>query len=61
MAGTPLLLLSTLIVRPTDFRRVGARDFLEFVGLGAVLLALFLTYVGSLSLGTPAATAVLLL
>jgi drug/metabolite transporter (DMT)-like permease len=34
---------------------------MAFAGIGAILLALLLTYIGSISLGTPAATAVLLL
>ena len=61
MVGAPILVLLTLLVQRRDLKGLRLRDALGFVGVGALLLGLFLTYVGSLSLGTPAATAVLLL
>ena len=59
--GTPILLLFTLLVQPRGLKDVLFRNLRGFLVTGGILLGLFLTYVGSLSLGTPAATAVLLL
>jgi len=59
--GTPILIIFTLIVQPRGLKDTLFRNLRGFLATGGVLLGLFLTYVGSLSLRTPAATAVLLL
>lgn len=61
MVGTPILILAALVAQRDELRSLRLIDLGMFVGVGGVLLGLFLTYVGSLSVGTPAATAVLLL
>jgi drug/metabolite transporter (DMT)-like permease len=61
IVGAPVLILPALLVERREFKEVRPSDLLVFVGIGGVLLGLFLAYIGSLSIGTPAATAVLLL
>lgn len=61
IVGAPVLILAALLVERREFKKVRPKDLLAFVAIGGVLLGLFLTYIGSLSIGTPAATAVLLL
>ena len=62
--AAPILLLFAFVVWKRGVNRaskVHARVATGFIGIGAILIALLLTYIGSISLGTPVATAVLLL
>ncbi len=61
IVGAPVLIFLTLLVEPRELKEVRLRDLLAFLGIGGAMLGMFLAYIGSLSIGTPAATAVLLL